>query len=138
MALTNGKYTGGQLSITIATVEYNMELTDLVLDNEPADNSDATFVDIGAGGALLWFFSFTANADYGTATIWDYIWTNAGATGVAFLYKPYGGAASTSKPHFSGTLKVGAKPGSIGGTAGETFKFEGRFDVTGTPTRVTA
>lgn len=137
MALTNGKYTGGQLSITIATVEYNMELTDLVLDNEEADNKDATFADIGAGGALQWFITFTANADYGNATIWDYVWTNAGTTGVAFLYKPYGGLATTAHPHFSGTLKVGAKPGQIGGTAGETFKFEHRFDVIGTPTKVT-
>lgn len=136
MALANGKYKGGQLSITINAVEYNMDVSDLVLDNEEADTKDASFADLGAGGALQWFFAFTAFAEFGAGSLWEYIWTNAGATGVTFLYKPYGGTASASKPHFSGTLSVGKKPGGIGGTVGETFKFDHRFDVTGTPLRV--
>lgn len=135
MAIVNGKYMGGNLSILINSIEYNMELTDLMLDNEAADSKDATFAELAAGGSLQWFFTFTANADYAAGTIWSYIWDNAGLASVPFSYKPYGGVASATKPWFTGTLKVGAKPGSIGGTANETFKFEGRFDVNGTPVR---
>jgi hypothetical protein len=138
MALNHAKYDGAQLSLTINSVEYNMDLTKAVITNEAADESDASFADLANGGALNWNLEFEAFSDYGTGSLWSYIWDNAGDTGVAYLLKPYGGTASATAPHWSGTLKVGAKPGNIGGTAGETFKFEGVFKLEGEPTRVTA
>lgn len=136
MAITHAKYQGAQLSLTIDSVEYNMDLTKAVITNEEADDSDVSFADLGAGAGLDWNLEIEAFSDYASGSIWSYIWDNAGDTGVAYLLKPYGGLASATSPHFSGTLKVGNKPGNIGGTAKETFKFEHVFELEGTPTRV--
>jgi hypothetical protein len=88
---------------------------------------------------LDWFLDTEAQSDYATGSLWTYIWDNAGDTGVPYLFKPYGNTtASATQPHWSGTLKILAKPGNIGGTGNETFKFEYRFELEGEPTRVTA
>jgi hypothetical protein len=139
MAIANGKYKGKSLSLTIDSVEYNMDVTSVVLDNEEADNDATTFADLASGGARQWFIEAEAISDYGTGSLWSYVWDNAGTDGVAFVIKPYENATPTAtQPHFTGTLKVGPKPGGIGGTAGETFTFEVRFDVIGEPEKVIA
>jgi hypothetical protein len=139
MAITNKAYKGAKLSLTIDSVEYNMDLTKAVITNEEADDSDVSFADLGAGAGLNWNLEFEAFSDYASGSIWSYVWDNAGDTGVAYLLKPYGNAtASATQPHFSGTLKVGNKPGNIGGTANETFKFEHVFELEGEPLRVVA
>lgn len=138
MALTNGKYKGKNLSLTINSVEYNMDATRVELLNEEADNDTTTFADVAAGGAVQWYFEVEAVSDYATGSLWAYVWDNAGDDDVAFTFKPYGNATATAnQPHFTGTLKVGAKP-PVGGTAGENFVFEVRFDVNGEPTKVVA
>lgn len=138
MAIANGKYKGGQLSITIASTEYKTDLTNLVLNNEEADADATTFADVGAGGAQQWFFEGTAISDFGTGSLWNYVWANSGQAAVAFVYKPYGNATATpAKPHFTGTLTLPAKP-AIGGAAGEVWTWDVRMDVAGTPAMVTA
>jgi hypothetical protein len=139
MAITHAKYKGAKLSLKIGATEYNMDLTKAVITNEAADDSDASFADLSNGGALNWNLEIEAFSDYGTGSLWSYIWDNAGDTGVAYLLVPYGNTtASASDPHWSGTLKVGPKPGNIGGTANETFKFEYTFELEGEPTKVTS
>lgn len=139
MAISNGKFKGKGLSLTIDSVEYNMDAKSVVLDNEAADNDATTFADLTAGGSLQWFFTVEALSDYGTGSLWSYVWDNAGDDSVTFVFKPYGNTTpSATQPHFTGTLKVGPKPGSIGGSADEVFTFEVRFDVNGEPTKVTA
>jgi hypothetical protein len=138
MAIANGKYNGKSLSLTINSIEYNMDATSVVLNNEEADSDTTTFADLAAGGAVQWFFEIEAVSDFGTGSLWNYVWANAGTSAVPFVFKPYGNAtALPAKPHFTGTLNVGAKP-AIGGAAGETFTFEVRFDVDGTPLLKTA
>lgn len=133
MAIANGKYKGNGLSLTINAIEYNMDATSVILNNEEADNDTQTFADLAAGGALQWFFEVEAVSDFGTGSLWNYVWANSGTTAVPFVFKPYGNATATpAKPHFTGTLKVGPKP-AVGGQAGEVFTFEARFDVDGTP-----
>ncbi|WP_156718163.1 hypothetical protein [Nocardioides sp. Leaf307] len=138
MAIANGKYKGGQLSILINNVEYKGDLTNLIMNNEEADSDATTFADEGAGGALQWFMEGTAVSDFGTGSLWNYAWTNSGQTGIAFVYKPYGNATATAaKPHFTGTLTLPAKP-PVGGAAGETWSWDVRMDIAGTPTMVVA
>ena len=138
MAIANGKYKGGQLSITINAIEYKTDMTNLVLNNEEADSDATTFADVGAGGALQWFIEGSAISDFGTGSLWNYVWANSGTAAVAFVYKPYGNAtASATKPHFTGTLTVPAKP-PVGGAAGETWTWDVRMDVAGTPAMVIA
>ena len=132
------KYKGKSLSIMVGTKEYNMDLTSVILQNEEADDDATTFADLALGGSVQWFFEMEAVADYSEDSLWSFLWAEAGATEVAFLFKPYGNASATaSQPHFSGTLNVGSKP-PIGGAAGEVFTFEARLDVNAAPLKVVA
>ena len=132
------KYKGKSLSITVDSVEYNMDLTSVVLQNEEADDDATTFADLSAGGSVQWFFEMEAVADYSETSLWSFLWTEAGSTDIGFVFKPYGNSApSASQPHFSGTLNVGSKP-PVGGEANEVFTFEARLDVNGEPTKVVA
>lgn len=129
------KYNGKDLSLTFDAQEFNADGTVVVLDNEEADQEAVTFAEVGAGDTRQWFFQVTALGDYAAGTIWDLLWENSGQE-VPFMFKPYGNAAaSAAQPHFTGTATVVAKP-PIGGTAGETWTFEARLDVTGVPTKV--
>lgn len=131
------KYKGKNLSLKVGTTEYNMDLTSVVLQNEEADDDATTFADLAAGGAVQWFFEIEGVADYGTGSLWTFLWESAGDSGVAFTFAPYGNATpSATQPHFTGTLNVGSKP-PVGGTANEVFSFEARLDVDGEPTMVT-
>lgn len=137
MAIANGKYKGGQLSLTIDSIEYNMDLTAANFVSEDADSGATTFADVGAGGAKDWFLDITAVSDFGNGSLWAYIWDNEGTADVAYEFIPYGNtAASTGQPHFTGTLTIPSAPG-FGGTADEVFTFEARFELDGKPTKVT-
>lgn len=124
------KFKGKNLSFTIAGTEYNGDITAVNFVNEEADDDVTTFADLSAGGNIAWTIEVEAVADYGTASLWRYLWTNP-ATEAAFVFKPYGNTtATTAQPHFTGTLITRAKP-PIGGTANEVFAFEYTFDVKG-------
>lgn len=132
------KYKGKSLSITVGAVEYNMDLTSVVLQNEEADDDATTFADLADGGAVQWFFEMEAVSDYNAGSLWSFLWTSAGTNDIAFVFKPYGNATPTAnQPHFTGTLNVGSKP-PVGGTANEVFTFEARLDVNGEPVKVVA
>lgn len=131
------KYKGKSLSLKVGSVEYNADLTSVVLTNEEAEDDAVTFADLAAGGAVQWFFEVEGVSDYGTGSLWKYLWDNAGNSSVAFTFAPYGNETpSATQPHFTGTLSLGAKP-PVGGTANEVFTFEARWDVDGEPTMVT-
>lgn len=122
------KFKGKNLSFTIAATEYNMDITTVTFENEAADDDVQTFADLSAGGSVNWTCTVEGVSDYGSTSLWSYLWSNPGVE-AAFVFKPYGNAtATTSQPHFAGTLIVRAKP-SFGGTAGETFTYEYTFDV---------
>lgn len=131
------KFKGKDLSLTLDSVETNVEATSIVLDNEEGDTDVLTFAEIGSGEGLSWFFTINAVSDYGAGSFWSAAWDNEGAE-VPYVFKPYGNEApSPTQPHFTGMCKVAAAP-PIGGTANETFTFEVRWDCTGKPERVTA
>lgn len=139
MALTNGKYKGAQLSLTINSVEYKLEVKRAEIVTEEADNDAVTFGDLGLGGSFDYYLEVEAISDYATGSLWEYVWSNEGATAVAYKVNPYGNAtASATKPHFTGTLTVPGGQATIGGTADETFAFEARFLLNGKPTKVVA
>lgn len=131
MALANGIFKGKGLSLTINSVEYNLDADSVVMQSE--DKEDLVFADMGANGGKQWFFTISAFSDLGTGSLWRYVWDNAGTEDVAFVFKPYGNSTpSTTQPHFTGTITVPAKP-DFGGGVNESFKFEARFDIDGVP-----
>lgn len=129
-----GKYKGKDLSLTINSEEINLEATQVLMDNEDADTDSVTFAELQDGTPVQWFFTINAVSDYGTGSFWSLVWDNSG-TDVPFVFKPYGNAtASAAQPHFTGTCTITRKP-PVGGEAGETFAFETRFDIVGTPVK---
>ncbi|MCX4577943.1 hypothetical protein OHB41_33120 [Streptomyces sp. NBC_01571] len=127
---------GKSLTLKFEDTDYQADIGSATLNNEDADGDFTTFADAAAGGAVQWFFEGEAVQSTDSASFWSYLWDNTGLE-VAYVFAPHGNAvASTTQPHFTGSVRVGRKP-SIGGTANETFTFEYRLDCTGEPTKVT-
>lgn len=128
------------LVFKLATNDFGADVSTITLTNEDADSDVTTFADAAAGGTKQWYFEGTAvtGTNGETNALWNYLWENTGTDDIAYVYAPHGNAvASTEKPHFTGTVKIGAKP-PIGGDAGTTFTFDFRIDANGEPTLVTA
>lgn len=128
---------GNALSLTFGTpgVEYRCDTTAVVLDNEEADSDVITFCDAAEGGSRTHFLTISAIQSTDPLSLWRYIWEHTGEE-VPFTYAPHGNAvATTTQPHFVGTVKIGPKP-PMGGEAGTnvTYTFETRWDVVGVPT----
>ena len=117
---------GNALTVTIDSVEYKTHLTSIRLEQAEADSKFVTFADAAAGGSYEWTMSGSASQDDATDSFWNMVWDNTG-TEVPFVLVRNGNAVATAtQPHFTGTVKIGAKP-AIGGDAGEdvwSFDFE--------------
>lgn len=125
---------GKALRLTIDSADYWADIISCVLNNEAADSDALTFGDVLAGGARTYFFELTAIQSTASGSFWRTVWDNAGKS-AAFAYAPHGNETPTvDKPHYVGTLTIGAKP-SLGGQAGSTstYTFETRFDIDGEP-----
>lgn len=127
---------GKALTFKLATTDYSIDATSVVLQNEEAADDVITFCETGQQN-VQWFFEVEAITSTDATSFWSYCWDNAGDE-VAFVFAPHGNATpSTSQPHFTGTLNIGNKP-SLGGAVNSTFTFQKRFDLVGAPTKVTA
>ena len=130
MALTNSIYKGKSLSLTIDSVEYNMDVKSVSLTSE--DKEVITFADV-ASGARKWTLTATALFDAATGSLWRYVWDNAGQEDVAFVIELYGnGTPSASQPHLTGTVTIPSKP-DWNAEAGTASEFEVAFEVDGEP-----
>jgi hypothetical protein len=126
---------GAALGLTIGGVNYWADIVKCEFDNEEAPSGVTTFADAAAGGARQHFALITAIQSLQSASFWRYVWANTGAE-AAYIYAAHGNATATAdQPHLTGTLKIGPKP-KLGGEAGatNTYTFETRFDIDGTPT----
>lgn len=129
---------GSALKFTLDGDDYWADATSVVLENEEAADAATTFADAQAGGARTYYFTVSAIQSTDTDSLWRYIWANTGEE-IAYTYAPHGNAtASSSQPHFTGTVRIPAKP-TVGGEAGLTneYTFEVRFDCLEEPTLVT-
>jgi len=120
--------------------EFACDATSVVLLNEEGTGTEedvVTFCDAAEGNTVSWFFDVEAITSTDATSFWSFVWDQSGDE-VDFIFAPHGNAtASTSQPHFTGSLNIGPKP-QIGGTANTTFVFTKRFNVTGEPLKVTA
>ncbi len=124
---------GKDLTFKIDGVDYKCDATGITLENEEPDSDGFTFCD-AADGTMQWFFTVSAIVSTDVASFWRYLWANTGETGVAYIYAPHGNAvASTTQPHFTGTVTIPSKP-SIGGEPNATQTFEVRLDCVEEPT----
>lgn len=126
---------GAQLALEFGGTDYWADATSVVLENE--DSSGAlTFEDASLGGARQFYFTVSAIQSTDASSFWSYLWANTGEI-VNYTYAPHGNETPTAdKPHFTGTVKIGAKP-AMGGDAGinNEFVFTTRLDCQEEPTR---
>lgn len=128
------------LHLTVGGTDYSDNVKAFTVAGENADDSDLTFAEAAEGGAQVDTVTGTAIQSTAAASLWRYLWENAG-TEVAVVYGPHGNAIpSTDKPHFLMTVKLGVRP-SIGGEARRDKTrndFEFTWDVVDGPTLDTA
>lgn len=133
---------GNALKLTLAGTDYYADCTSVVLENEEASTNTVTFADAAAGGSWQWYFTIEAVQSYDSTSFWKKMWDIAGSTtNVAYVFNPWGvSTPTTTKPNFTGNVRLTKNPPSIGGAASatDTYNFTIRLDCQETPTIVTA
>jgi hypothetical protein len=126
---------GTALALSFGGTDYWADASSVKLENEDSPADVTTFADAAAGGSKRYYFTISAIQSMQTTSFWRYLWANVGNT-VAYRYAPHGNATATAdQPHFTGTVKILARP-VVGGDAGlETnFSFDVRLDCKQDPT----
>jgi hypothetical protein len=122
------------ITIKVNSLFYTADLSDIMLQSEPASNDLSTFADAAVGGQRDWYIDMSGITSTDATGFFMVCW-NAAGTEVPFELATSGATAGK----FSGTLRIPAK-GAIpfGGSASNvdgTFSWSGvRFEVVGVPT----
>jgi hypothetical protein len=132
---TSTRIKANALKMSIDGTDYWADFSSVSLQSEDASSDVNTFADAAVGGRRDWFFTVSGVQSTESTSFWMAAWTDAGSE-VAFIYAPHGNAtASSSQPHFTGTVRLPARGSfAIGGDASAdgTFSFDGvRMDVVG-------
>lgn len=133
--VTSTRIKANALQLTIDGTDYWADFSSVTLQSEDAASDANTFYDASLGGRRDFYFTVSGVQSTATASFWINCWDNAGDE-VAFVYAPHGNAvASSSEPHFTGTLRLPPQGAlTLGGDASTdgTFSFDGaRMDVVG-------
>lgn len=134
------------LKIQVGTpaVEYTAQVSAAEVTSKETDSDFVSFAAAAAGGGRDYSLKFTCVQDAETASLWDEIWTNAGAE-VPVVMMPYGNdsAASPTQPWFTMNAVITEPDGTILGgeaDASTTAKFtvECEWPLTEKPVRETS
>lgn len=130
------------LKVQIGAVEHTAEVSKCEVVSGPADSDFVSFADAAAGGKRKYTLELTAVQDTAAASLWRYLWDNAGDS-VAVKVNPYGNATATvAEPHFTGNVVVTEPDGRLlGGEANSSASARLTVDIvwefTAKPTEVT-
>lgn len=125
---------GAKLTVTLGGIDVDVNASNVRMSNEALEGDVVTFDDARKGGTRQHFLTITALQSTSTDSFWRYLWANTGLE-APFVFRPHGNAVATAaQPHFTGTVKIPAKP-DIGGEAGATvtWTFDTRLDLVGEP-----
>ena len=114
----------------IGTTDYacDANLVELTLDDAPGDVQ--TFCETRVGGQ--WSLQLDGITSGDSASLYRVLWDNFGTT-AAFTIAPNGNAtASTSQPHYEGTVVFNQLP-PLSLTSNEVSKFSVTLEVKNTP-----
>lgn len=114
----------------IGTTDYacDANLVELTLDDAPGDVQ--TFCETRVGGQ--WSLQLDGITSGDSASLYRVLWDNFGTT-AAFVIAPNGNAtASTSQPHYEGTVVFNQLP-PLSLTSNEVAKFSVTLEVKNTP-----
>lgn len=92
------------------------------------DGGAVTMSDFAAGVAPVQM-NVTFVLDFSATASYEYMWTNAGTSGVVYVFQPATGAPSQTNPKFGGTLTMPPKPRFAieAGDATETVTYDVSF-----------
>lgn len=131
------------LKFKVATVEYNMDVSNVTISSAESDADFVSFANAAAGGARDYFLNFTATQDPADSTsLWSKVFASSGTT-AAVSINPYGGATySVANPGFTGNVVITEPDGDLlGGEADANatarFTVELSWKFTAKPTMVT-
>jgi hypothetical protein len=131
------------LTLEIDSGDVTAQVSNVRVVSAESDSDFLSFADAANGGARQYTLAFTATQDPATDTLWDQVWTNAGAT-VTGTIAPFGNAApSLSEPHFTISAVIKEPDGDLlGGEANASttarMTFECEWELTAKPVKVTA
>ncbi|MDE0778180.1 MAG: hypothetical protein OSB43_18015 [Nocardioides sp.] len=126
------------LTLTIGGEDYTAEVSNCRITSGDAEGGFLSFAAAAEGGAREYKLAFTGVQDTDADTIWDLLWSQAGAT-VAAVIAPAGVTGDT----FTGNVVISEPDGDIlGGEANSSasarFTFDAEWTFTAKPTRVPA
>lgn len=130
------------LKVKIGSTEHTAEVSKCEVVSGPADSDFVSYADAAAGGKRKYTLEMTAVQDTDTASLWRYLWANAG-TSVAVKVNPYGSTTATvAEPHFTGNVVITEPDGRLlGGEANSSTSARQTVDIvwefTAKPTEVT-
>ena len=133
----NDRIYGNRLGLTVEGVDYWADIASYELAPSDKDAKNVTFADAYSGATSQWTLKIEAIVSTVTGSFWSKVWAKAGST-VPFILAPHGNLTATpGKPHFTGKVKIKAKPG-ISSEAGDEdgAKFTVEWDVDGEPAKV--
>lgn len=112
---------GAASAVDFGTEVVSIEFTD-------GDGGAVTMADYAQGVAPVQM-NVTFVLDFSAASSYEYLWTNAGTSGVTYTVQFQTGAASQTNPKFSGTLTMPPKPRFTveAGDATEVVTYDASF-----------
>lgn len=127
---------GKTVTFTIEGTEYNLDVDQVLLTHEEADDDFVSFADGDA--SYEWLLTVRAAQSTDADALHTFIRTNTN-TEADFVFGPHGNAVpSVAQPHVSGTIEISGKQPDIGGEKGSTWTFEHEFKVVGSLTWISA
>lgn len=110
------------------------------LNPEDGEDGDVTFEEAQAGATAQWVLKLKFIVSFSTGSLWSYLWDNSGQDRT-YVLGPAGNATpSTDKPHFTGLVNLGKKPGlaNEARTTKEGAEFEVELQCVDEPQKITA
>lgn len=128
--MTSTRLNGSSLSLMIDSKEHMADIASYSITEEKRDEGTRTFGDGAGGGQAKLTVETIQSLD--SSSLHQIVWDNPGRTGVAFKLAPAGNkSASTSAPHFTGTLdfpnlrpEIGLEAGARDATASIEFTIQ--------------
>ena len=129
--------------LAIDDIDYSDAINKATITSKTDSDAFLSFEAASAGGARAYQLEMTAAQDAETGSLWDLMWNSAGQE-LPFYLAPYGNdVASTSQPHYSGTVVVSEPDGDLlGGQSNisttAVFTVDLAWDLVDRPTKITS
>jgi hypothetical protein len=105
-------------TITVNSVEYSAQVTDIEITSKAASSSGVTFADVRNGtGGRTYGWKMTLQQDTVAGSLHDLVWSHAGEIATMSIFFNGGTARSISTPEFTGFAIIAEPDGTLLGGA---------------------